>query len=529
MTADYDIAVIGGGVNGCGIARDAAGRGLKVLLCEQNDLASHTSSASTKLIHGGLRYLEYGDFRLVRESLKERERLLRLAPHIIWPIRFVLPHVQGMRPVWLIRLGLFLYDHIGGRRGLPSTRHLDLSADAAGDLLRAGPRTAYEYSDCWVDDARLVVLNAMDAAERGADIRTYTKCVSMERQKSVWQLVLDSATGRQCVTARILINAAGMWADQIRACALGASAPGKVSTRMVRGSHIVVAKLFEGDRAFILQVDDNRVVFAIPYENDFTLIGTTEREYQDLEYRVQIVDEEIDYLLSAIAHYFRNPCSRDDIVWTFSGVRSLFDDGAANPSAVTRDYVLSVDGTNPPLLSVFGGKITTYRQLAEKAIDRLAPHLPSLDGRWTDSAPLPGGDFAANRTAELVSQLRVKCSGMGEAQARRLIRAYGTRAFKVIGGADSVEQLGVHFGGGLHAREVAYLMQNEWARTAEDVLWRRSKLGLHTNAGEQDQLTAWMARGRVGDAHDWADPSVKFEEHANPCTNEEIPGVQIHA
>ena len=511
MTTEFDVAVVGGGVNGCGIARDAAGRGLKVLLCEQGDLASFTSSASTKLIHGGLRYLEHGDFRLVRESLRERERLLRLAPHIIWPMRFVLPHVPSMRPAWLIRLGLFLYDHIGGRRGLPPTRQINLASNTAGKPLLAGPKIAYEYSDCWVDDARLVVLNAIDAAERGADIRTRTRCVSIQRGDSVWRLELESRGRRQCTTARFLINAAGMWADRVRASAIGNSNPEKLSTRMVRGSHIVVSKLFEGDHAYILQVEDNRIVFAIPYENEFTLIGTTEVDYRDLDTEVEIADGEIEYLLNAIALYFKKPCSRGDIVWTFSGVRSLFDDGTTNASAVTRDYVLSVEDTAPPMLSIFGGKITTYRQLAEKVVNRLAQYVPNLKSKWTDVTPLPGGDFATADESDLALKLQASCQGISEAQSKRLIRAYGTRAFRVIAGAKNVDDLGIHFGGGLYAQEVVYLMDNEWALTHEDVLWRRSKLGLHTSAAEQNHLASWMKQRIAAPAGGSASPIEQRE------------------
>ena len=505
MTAEFDVAVVGGGVNGCGIARDAAGRGLKVLLCEQGDLASYTSSASTKLIHGGLRYLEHGDFRLVRESLKERERLLHLAPHIVWPMRFVLPQVPSMRPAWLIRLGLFLYDHIGGRRGLPPTRQINLASSTAGEPLLAGPKIAYEYSDCWVDDARLVVLNAIDAAERGADIRTRTRCVTIQREDSDWKLELESGVKRQIITANILINAAGMWADRVRADAVGKSKPEKLSTRMVRGSHIVVSKLFEGDHAYILQVEDSRIVFAIPYENEFTLIGTTEVDYCDLDTKIEIANGEIEYLLNAIALYFKKPCSQGDIVWTFSGVRSLFDDGTTNASAVTREYVLSVEDMTPPMLSVFGGKITTYRQLAEKAVDRLAQYVPDLKGGWTHVEPLPGGDFAAADENDMALKLQASCQGISETQSKRLIRAYGTRAFRVIAGAKNVNELGVHFGGGLYAQEVAYLMDNEWALTHEDVLWRRSKLGLHTSAAEQNLLASWMMQRNVAPAGGSAD------------------------
>ena len=494
---DYDLVIVGGGINGCGIARDAAGRGLKVLLCEKGDLASSTSSASTKLIHGGLRYLEQGDFRLVRESLLERERLLRMAPHLIRPMRFVLPHSKGMRPAWLIRLGLFLYDHMGGRRLLPATRSLDLAADAAGKPLILGIGAAYEYSDCWVDDTRLVVLNALDAAERGADIRTYAKCVSARRENSAWRIKIAAKDGSDTVSSRTLVNAAGLWAGEFRADVLGEAGHQNRTIRMVRGSHIVVSKLFEGERAYILQNEDQRITFAIPYENDYTLIGTTECEYSGNGENIQITDGEVEYLLHAIGHYFKTPCTRDNIVWTYSGVRSLFDDGTENLSKVTRDYVLALDHGMPALLNIFGGKITTYRQLSEKAVDLLASFIPGTKGKWTATSSLVGGDFPVYGVDNLALKLRATCAGLSKAQSLRMVRAYGTRVFNVIAEANSVNDFEIHFGAGLYELEVKYMMDFEWAKSVEDILWRRSKFGLLMNDAEKIHLAKWMQQRHV--------------------------------
>ena len=505
MKREYDIAIIGGGINGCGIARDAAGRGLKVLLCEQGDLASAASSASTKLIHGGLRYLEYGEFRLVRESLRERERLLGIAPHLIRPMRFILPHRPEMRPAWLIRLGLLLYDRLGGRRVLPPTRRIHLADDARGTPLVDGLTDAFEYSDCWVDDARLTVLNAVDAAERGADVLTRARFLSARRETNRWRMrvrMQGESPGEFQFVARALINASGIAVNQVRAAVLP-DAPRAAPLRMVRGSHIVVPQLFEGEHAYILQNRDKRVIFAIPFEGRYTLIGTTEQQHAraDGDDNVDISEVEVEYLLRAIGDYFRAPCKSADIAWSYSGVRPLFDDGAGALSAVTRDYVLSLDQDAPPLLNIIGGKLTTYRKLAENALDKLAPFLPAMTPAWSGDCALPGGDFARADIDSLATALTQQCQGLPAAQAMRLVRAYGTRARQLLGDAQRIDELGEHFGGGLYAREVAHLMRNEWAHTADDVLWRRSKIGLHINADAQVRLAQWMAQ-YAGEARD---------------------------
>jgi glycerol-3-phosphate dehydrogenase len=476
-----DLLIVGGGVNGCGIARDAAGRGLSVVLCEQGDLASGTSSNSTKLIHGGLRYLEYYELRLVRDSLREREVLLRLAPHVIWPLRFVLPYERGVRPAWMIRVGLFLYDHLGGRELLPATTQVDLAVDALGAPLRGGFRTGFVYSDCWVEDSRLVVLNALDAWERGADIRPRTRLIVARCGPDGWTAeVEDVATGRRAaVAARGLVNASGPWASEVLRRRLGGN--GARDLRLVKGSHIVVRRLFDHDHAYIFQNPDRRIVFAIPYEHDFTLIGTTEVEYEGDPKDARISDDEIGYLCRSANAHFRRSIEPDDVVWTYSGVRPLNDDRADTVSAASREYTLdldrSVDGA--PLLNVFGGKITTYRKLSEQAVDRLAPLLGVSRGAWTAGAPLPGGDIAGADFATFRADRARAYPWLPEPTLERYARAYGTRMDRVVGTATSLEGLGADLGGGLFEAEVDYLEANEWARSAEDVLWRRSKLGLH--------------------------------------------------
>jgi len=495
----YDIAIIGGGINGCGIARDAAGRGLKVFLCEQNDFASATSSASTKLIHGGLRYLEYYEFRLVREALIERERLLKIAPHIIWPLRFVLPHHEGLRPRWVLRLGLFLYDHLGGRKILPASRSLDLKSDPCGAPLKPEFAAGFEYSDCWVDDARLVVLNAMDAAARGADINSRTKCVAARRDGGLWRLDVEGPAGRRTVLAKGLINAAGPWVGAVLHDQIRLQTP--ASIRLVKGSHIVVPKLFRHNHAYIFQNADNRIVFAIPYEKDFTLIGTTDEDYQGDPAKVSASETEIAYLCAAASDYFAKPVTASDVVWTYSGVRPLYDDGASSAQEATRDYVLNLDAPEQqaPLLSVFGGKITTYRRLAEEVLSRLSRHLPS--GKpWTSTAALPGGDFHHDGVEDMIRALLGVYPFLTREHAHRLIRTYGSRAELILGGARRMEDLGRRFGPDLTEAEVSYLMQNEWAQTADDVLWRRTKLGLRTNAEERAALDGVMRAGRAASA-----------------------------
>jgi glycerol-3-phosphate dehydrogenase len=493
----YDLAIIGGGVNGCGIARDAAGRGNSVFLCEMNDLASGTSSWSTKLVHGGLRYLEYYEFRLVREALIEREILWQIAPHIIRPLRFVLPHHAGLRPAWLLRLGLFLYDHLGGRKLLPSTRSVNLARDEVGKPLLPGRYSkGFEYSDCFVDDARLVVLTARDAANRGADIRTRTRAIEIRQAEGAWQVTVEHAeTGaRATIRAKTLVNAGGPWVEQVLASGAGVNAKAKV--RLVQGSHIVVRKLYDHDRAYMFQNADGRIVFAIPYQNDFTLIGTTDRDYHGDPAKVKATDEEIRYLCTAVGEYLDKPVLPEDVVWTYSGVRPLYDDGASEAKAATRDYVFELDTPGGlPLLSIYGGKITTYRRLSEEALERLAPYLKggkAAEG-WTGKAALPGGDMAVSALPALSASLRRSYPFLSEMHADRLAHAYGTCAAKMLGNAASLADLGQNFGATLTEREVRYLMAEEWALTAEDIVWRRSKLGLRLSPAEIAALDEWIA------------------------------------
>ncbi len=491
----YDIAIIGGGVNGCGIARDAAGRGLKVMLAEKGDLASGTSSASTKLVHGGLRYLEHYEFRMVREALKEREVLLSMAPHIIWPLRFVLPHHSALRPAWMIRMGLFLYDHMGGRKILPASHQINLSHSAPGTPLKGEFTRAFEYSDCWVDDARLVVLNAMDAKARNADIRTQTEVVSARRTNGHWSVELENRrTGQQqVIEARTLINAAGPWVDDVLTRRVGKN--GKPRIRLVKGSHIVVPKVFEHDRAYIFQNSDRRIVFAIPYETDFTLIGTTDVDYKGDPGAVTITDDEVAYLCSSANTYFKRTTRPDEVVWTYSGVRPLMDEGGGSAQEATRDYVIELDGPNgdAPLLNIFGGKITTYRRLAEEAISKLSGSLDT-GSAWTAGSALPGGDFPVDGFESLVREIAATCPGLKDGGARRLVRNYGTRARAIIADAKNAGDLGQDFGAGLSEREVRYLVANEWAITADDILWRRTKLGLRFDAGAKKRLDAWLSK-----------------------------------
>ncbi len=495
MRQVFDIAIIGGGVNGCGIARDAAGRGLSVYLCEQGDLAGATSSASTKLIHGGLRYLEHYEFRLVHESLSERETLLKLAPHIVWPLRFVLPHHKGLRPAWLLRLGLFLYDHMGARKLLAPTRMLDLGADNAGAPLKDKGR-AFEYSDCWVQDARLVVLNAMDARERGAQIDPRTKAVRATRENGLWTLQVETAQGVRAIHARALINAGGPWAQRVLDETIDVASTSRV--RLVQGSHIVAPRLFAHERAYIFQNSDGRIIFAIPFESDFTLIGTTDRDYAGDPACPVASEEEIAYLIAAANEYFTRALTRADVVWTYSGVRPLYDDGASAAQEATRDYVLNLDTAEgaAPLLSIFGGKITTYRRLALAALDKLAPFFPNMraQANWTARAALPGGDFQVDGFDALVRALRLRWPFVGEAHMRRLARAYGTRVEKLLAGAAEPQDLGAWIAGDLYEIEIRYLVREEFAQTADDILWRRSKFGLVFGTAERAALVAMLAR-----------------------------------
>ena len=498
MQSVYDLAIIGGGINGCGIARDAAGRGLSVCLCEMDDLASGTSSRSTKLIHGGLRYLEHFDFRLVRESLIEREVLWRIAPHIVRPMRFVLPHRADLRPAWMLRAGLFLYDHLSGRQRLPGTRVLDLAVDAVGRPLRSGIfTTGFEYSDCWVDDARLVVLNARDAADRGAAIRVGTRAVSAAREGRLWRVTIeDVVSGKtETIAARGLINAAGPWVEEVLRARLASRPRGHV--RLVEGAHIVVPRMFDHDRAYLFQNPDGRVVFAIPYEGEFTLIGTTDRDYVGDPAAARATSEEIAYLCDTVSGAFAKPVVPGDVVWTYSGVRPLFDDGASDAKSASRDYVLELDAADgaAPLLSIIGGKITTYRKLAETALEQMMPLLPERQGLavgWTGTAPLPGGEFEAEEAGALAVRLARSFPFLNETYALRLVHAYGTRAWVFLAKAKTMQDLGRHFGATLTEAEVRYLIEHEWARSAEDVLWRRSKLGLHMKDVEIASLDAWM-------------------------------------
>ncbi len=504
----YDLLIVGGGVNGAGIARDAAGRGLSVLLVEQDDLASHTSSASTKLIHGGLRYLEYYEFRLVREALIERERLLGMAPHIIWPLRFVLPQSLSPRPAWMVRLGLFLYDHLGGRKKLPGTETVDLDRGPKGDGLKAqhakgahakgkgqkGKGKAFVYSDCWVEDSRLVVLNAMDAAARGARIETRTRLSAAVSDNGGWLATIESPQGARQVRAKMLVNAAGPWVDAVLRN-LGRARDDR-GVRLVKGSHIVVPRLYEGDHAFMLQNPDRRIVFAIPYERYFTLIGTTDEPWTEAPGKAQISSGEIDYLCETANRYFERSVSPQDIVWSYAGIRPLYDDHAANASAVTRDYVLDFekgDGRQAPMLSIFGGKITTFRKLAEHAMEHIAELFPEAATPWTAGAVLPGGDIAEGDFDGFLATLTGRYPGMPRDLLRRLARAYGTRTADVLGDSRTPADLGQDFGGGLHAREIDYLVEAEWARSAEDILFRRSKLGLHVPPGTAEAVDAWLA------------------------------------
>jgi len=491
----YDILVIGGGVNGCGIARDAVGRGLTVALVEQGDLAGETSSSSTKLFHGGLRYLEYYEFGLVRKALIEREILLRNMPHIAWPMRFIIPHLKGMRPKWMLRAGLFIYDYIGGRKMLPPTKTVNLEKGPLGAPLVDSIKVGFEYSDCWVDDARLVVLNARDAADRGAKIMVRTRFQSAKPKDGHWVAnVKDIRSGKtKRIEAKVLVNAGGPWVKSIIEDRLKTETPENI--RLVRGSHIVIPKIYDHDRAYFFQIADGRLVFTIPYENDFTLIGTTDVDHKGDPGNPQCSPEEAAYLCDVISKNFKKKISTDDIVWSYAGVRPLHDSEGGDAKSASRDYEIKlreIDGS--PLINIFGGKITTHRKLSEEVAAEFAPYTQMIGKPWTHNAPLPGGDFALQQKDDLIAQFRWDFPFLDEAQVRRMFKSYGTKASEMLNGLTSAKQMGKNFGSGLTEIEVKWLMEHEWAQTAEDVVWRRSKLGLRMTDGQVAELDVWMKK-----------------------------------
>ena len=489
----YDLVVIGGGINGAGIARDAAGRGLNVLLCEKDDLAQHTSSASTKLVHGGLRYLEHYDFMLVRHALTEREVLLRAAPHIIWPLRFILPHHKALRPRWLIRLGLFLYDHLGGRKLLPASNSVDLTHHVSGEAMKDEFTHGFEYSDCWVQDARLVTLNVMDAAERGCKVCVRTECTDIIRGDGGWTVNLQSHLSGQAssVTAKAIINASGPWVE--KTLNLDEAHDAKHGVRLVKGSHIVVPKLFDHPYTYIFQNADNRVLFAVPYEDGYTLLGTTDVEILTEPGTEQIEQSEIDYICDNASEYFKQAINPDQVVWTYTGVRPLYDDASDNASKVTRDYKLDLDTRKgAPILSVYGGKITTFRKLAEQAVDMIMPQLGITAPAWTASESLPGGDIPNADYDGFVGRMAGQYPWLEEGVLNDYCRNYGTRIDRLLGDASAMNDLGHHFGGPLYQAEVHYLIESEWARSADDILWRRTKKGLHIPDGCEQALQQWI-------------------------------------
>lgn len=498
-TPDCDLFIIGGGINGTGIARDAAGRGLKVILVEQNDLASATSSASSKLIHGGLRYLEHYEFRLVRESLQERETLWQLAPHLIRPLRFVLPHHKGLRPAFILRLGLFLYDHIGGRKMLPPTETLKLREVTEGEPLRQRYEKGFEYSDCWVDDARLVIANALGAKERGATILNGHRFIRAVREDQDWRIMVEDPAGKQReYTATAVVNAAGPWVEPVlHNCVITSELESRA--RLVKGSHIVVPKLYDGDQCYTFQNHDRRVIFAIPYEQEYTLIGTTDVPFYGEPASVHASDAEVSYLCAAASAYFEKPVEPDDLVASYAGIRPLYDDGAQNASATTRDYHLDLDVREDalPLLSIFGGKVTTYRRLAEEAMEKLSPFFSYLCDDWTGYIPLPGGimpeaETPADAFALLLQEMRDLYPWLDADIMHRMTRAYGSTVRTILDGSISIKDLGDHFGAGLYEVEVRHLIEHEWARSADDILWRRSKLGLHMSKDDRNRLELWI-------------------------------------
>jgi glycerol-3-phosphate dehydrogenase len=506
MENAFDLVVIGGGINGAGVARDAAGRGLKVALVERDDLAAHTSSASSKLVHGGIRYLEQYEFGLVRKALKEREVLMRIAPHIVWPMRFVLPHDARLRPAWMIRIGLALYDWLDLHRSLPASRGVRLDRAPFAGMLASNYVCGFEYSDCWVDDARLVVLNAVDSAARGATILTRHECAGIERDGDLWRVSVRGDGEDFTLSAGAIVNAAGPWVEQVMAMARGAAAaeaaPGHV-VRLVKGSHIVVPRIHELDRAFIFQNDDRRIVFALPYEQDFTLIGTTDADPPPLDAmgEVAISSAETDYLIDVANRHFARTIARRDIVWSYAGVRSLYDDGSADAAEVTRNYVLKHDGGGdvPQAVHIIGGKITTYRRLAEDVLALLAPEVDAGRGDWTGEAPLPGGTIGAGGPGAYAGVLASRYPRLPPAMLARFARSYGSASNSILGDAECAADLGTHFGSELYEVEVSHLVENEFARTADDIVWRRSKLGLRLSADEVARLDAYLAAavGRI--------------------------------
>ena len=490
----YDIFIIGGGINGCGIARDAAGRGYSVCLCEAGDLGGATSSASTKLIHGGLRYLEFYEFRLVREALMEREVIWKMAPHIVKPLRFILPHHSGLRPKWLLRLGLFFYDHLGGRKLLPASSTVDLTREETGKPLKPEFRTAFEYSDCWVNDSRLVVLNAMDARERGAQILPRTRVLSARKVEDRWQIQFeDIASGeKHQVTANLIVNAAGPWVDEVLRGVFGLN--GVQNVRLVRGSHIVIRKKFQHEKCYIFQYSDGRIVFAIPYEDQYTLIGTTDAEHGNMGGAVKITDEESRYLCRVASDYFAEPVTQEDIVWTYSGVRPLFDDGASEAKEATRDYVLvrQTGDTMAPLINIFGGKITTFRKLAQAMMGQIGSIIGKKGEPWTKDAHLPGGEFAPDGIEAEIDKLVEKYPFLKREYLSRLVTTYGTRSGILLDGVSGKQDLGEYFAHGLYQKEVEYLITHEWTREIEDVLFRRTKLGIRFNEKQKNKLTKFL-------------------------------------
>jgi len=519
----YDVLVIGGGANGAGIARDAAGRGYSVILCEKGDFGAGTSSASTKLFHGGLRYLEYLEIRLVREALMEREVLLRAMPHIAWPMRFVLPYhaemrfdgttpvsrvlsvlmpwQRGRRPAWLIRLGLFLYDTLGKRQLLPPTRSVDLTQDVAGVPLKAKYRKAFEYSDCWVDDARLVILNLRDALAKGADINGHTAVSQARFDGTKWVVETRSDDGSQkSFTAALIVNSAGPWVDEVLKTVFGQNDARNI--RLVRGSHIVVPRKFDHDRTYFFQNTDGRIIFAIPYETDYTLIGTTDMDHDDIHVQPEITHQELTYLCDMASQYFRQPVTPEDVVWTYSGVRPLYDDGASAAREATRDYVVRPDTSQGmgPLLNIFGGKLTTYRRLAEAVMTQVESLLGRKGAPWTHAAPLPGGDFSLSRVRDMIDAVQRDFPVLDAYTAQRLVRAYGTEVRNVLGVPTGLNGLGEHFGAGLYEAEVRHLIKDEWATSADDILYRRTKLGLRMTKIERSRLADFVAQLCSGDA-----------------------------